>query len=160
VPCGRRATAADRSRSAAHGQSDGDSISPVRGGLRLGVKLDKEFFIGKAAMQHVAETYDMEVARIELPATRGVRPIRQDDPILDKRGRCVGWVLSAAKVDEKQYALAYVDRDAGQEGTEAGVYYLARSQSQVEQGRVQAAGKGQILTADLAGMVVSRFAKF
>jgi hypothetical protein len=69
-------------------------------------------------------------------------------------------VLSAAKVDEKQYALAYIDRDAAQEGAKVGVYYLARSQSQVEQGRAQAAEKGQKLTADLAGTVVSRFAKF
>jgi len=135
-------------------------ISPFEAGYGWAVKLDKEFFIGKAAMQHVAETYDMEVARMELPATRGVRPLRQDDPILDARGKCVGWVLSAAKVDQKQYALAYVDRDAAQEGTEVGVYYLARSQGQVEQGRAQAAEKGQKLTADLAGTVVRRFAKF
>jgi glycine cleavage system T protein len=136
------------------------NISPFEAGYGWAVKLDKGFFIGKAAMQHVAENYEMEVARIELPATRGVRPIRQDDPILDRRGKCVGWVLSAAKVDEKQYVLACVDRDAAREGTEVGVYYLARSQSQVEQGRVQAAEKGQKLTADLAGTVVSRFAKF
>jgi glycine cleavage system T protein len=136
------------------------NISPFEAGYGWAVKLDKGFFIGKAAMQHVAENYEMEVARIELPATRGVRPIRQDDPILDRRGKCVGWVLSAAKVDEKQYVLAYVDRDAVREGTEVGACYLARSQSQVEQGRVQAAEKGQKLTADLAGTVVSRFAKF
>jgi len=136
------------------------NISPFEAGYGWAVKLDKEFFIGKTAMQHVAQTYDMEAARIELPATRGVRPIRQDDAILDKRGTCVGWVLSAAKVDEKQYALAYVDRDAAQEGTKVGVYYLARSQSQVEQGRAQAADKGQKLAADLAGTVVGRFAKF
>jgi len=135
-------------------------LSPFEAGYGWAVKLDKEFFIGKAAMQHVAQTYEMEVARIELPATRGVRPIRQDDALLDQRGICVGWVLSAAKVDEKQYALAYIDRDAAQEGTKVGVYYLARSPSQVEQGRAQAAGKGQKLTADLAGTVVSRFAKF
>jgi glycine cleavage system aminomethyltransferase T len=136
------------------------NISPFEAGYGWAVKLDKEFFIGKAAMQHVAATYDMEVARIELPATRGVRPIRQDDPILDQRGKCVGWVLSAAKVDERQYALAYIDRDAVQEGAKVAVYYLARSPSQVEQGRAQAAQKGQKLTEDLAGMVVSRFAKF
>ena len=136
------------------------NISPFGAGYGWAVKLDKEFFIGKAAMQHVAQTYDMEVSRIEMPATRGVRPIRPDDAILDKRGTCVGWVLSAAKVDEKQYALAYVDRDAAQEGMKVGAYYLARSQSQVEQGRAQAADKGQKLTADLAGTVVSRFAKF
>lgn len=136
------------------------NISPFEAGYGWAVKLDKEFFIGKAAVQHVAETYTMEVARIELPATRGVRPIRQDDPILDAQGKCVGWVLSPAKVEEKQYALSYVERKINQEGTTVGVYYLARSPSQVEQGRAQAAEKGKKLAADLAGTVVSRFAKF
>ncbi|MCU0917389.1 MAG: glycine cleavage system protein T [Planctomycetes bacterium] len=135
-------------------------ISPVEAGYGWAVKLEKEFFVGKAPLQHVAGTYDMEVARIELPATRGVRPIRPDDPILDQRGWCAGWVLSAAKVDEKQYALAYVERAAAAEGTKVGAYYLARSQSQVEQGRAQTAEKGQKLPADLAGTVVSRFARF
>jgi glycine cleavage system aminomethyltransferase T len=136
------------------------NISPFEAGYGWAVKLEKEFFIGKAAMARIAKTYDMEVARLELPATRGTRPIRPDDAILEKDGACVGWVLSAAKVDEKQYALAYVARDAAEEGRRLGVYYLARSQSQVEQGRQQTVEKGRTLAADLVGTVVSRFAKF
>jgi glycine hydroxymethyltransferase len=136
------------------------NISPFEAGYGWAVKLDKEFFIGQAAMRHVAETYDMEVARIELSAAKGVRPIRQDDPLLDEKGECVGWVLSAAKAQDKQVALAYIDRKAAQEGKSLGVYYLARSASQAEQGRKQAAEKGQKLEADLAGTVASRFAKF
>jgi glycine cleavage system T protein len=134
-------------------------ISPIEAGYGWAVKLEKDFFIGQTAMRRVARTYEMEIARLELPATRGTRPIRQDDAILDAEV-CVGWVLSAAKVDERQYALAYVDRRAAQEGKELSVYYLARSPSQVEQGRQQAVEKGQKLAADLAGTVVSRFAKF
>ncbi len=136
------------------------NISPFEAGYGWAVKLDKEFFIGQAAMRRVAETYDMEVARIELSAARGVRPIRQDDPLLDEQGECVGWVLSAAKAENKQVALAYIDRKAAVEGKNLGVYYLARSDSQVEQGRKQAVQKGQKLEADLAGTVASRFAKF
>ncbi|NLH42917.1 MAG: glycine cleavage system aminomethyltransferase GcvT [Planctomycetes bacterium] len=136
------------------------NISPFEAGYGWAVKLDKEFFIGQAAMRRVAETYDMEVARIELSAARGVRPIRQDDPLLDEQGECVGWVLSAAKAEDKQVALAYIDRKAAVEGKNLGVYYLARSDSQVEQGRKQAVQKGQKLEADLAGTVASRFAKF
>ncbi len=154
------------------------NLSPFEAGYGWAVKLDKEFFIGQGVMRRVAETYDMEVARVELPGTRGVRPIRQDDPLLrstgilpvapnhgrdahaTEQGECVGWVLSAAKVDERQVALVYIDRKAAVEGTKLGVYYLARSQSQAEQGRKQAVEKGQELDADLAGTVVSRFAKF
>jgi glycine cleavage system T protein len=134
-------------------------ISPIEAGYGWAVKLEKDFFIGQAAMRRVARTYEREIARLELPAARGTRPIRQDDAILEAEV-CVGWVLSAARVDEKQYALAYVDRRAAQEGRELGAYYLARSPGQVEQGRQQAVGKGQKVPADLAGTVVSRFAKF
>jgi len=136
------------------------NLSPFEAGYGWAVKLDKEFFIGKAAMQRVAQTYNMEVARVELPGTRGVRPIRQEDPLLGEQGECVGWVLSAAKVEDKQVALVYIDRKAAIEGTRLGAYYLARSVSQAEQGRKQVAEKGQKLEADLAGMVVSRFARF
>jgi glycine cleavage system T protein len=135
------------------------NISPIEAGYGWAVKLEKDFFIGQAAMRRVAEAYEMEIARLELPATRGTRPIRPDDAVLDAEVG-VGWVLSAAKVDDKQYALAYVDRHAAQEGKELSVYYLARSPSQVEQGRQQAVEKGQKVPADLAGTVVSRFAKF
>lgn len=135
-------------------------ISPFAAGYGWAVKLGKEFFIGKAAMARVAETYDMEVARLEWPATRGVRPIRPHDAVLGKDGLCVGWVLSAAKVQEKQYALAHIDRDAARRGAAVGVYYLARSASQIEQGRKQAVERGQKLAADLGGTVVARFVKF
>ena len=135
-------------------------ISPFEAGYGWAVKLDKEFFIGQAAMRRVAETYDMEVARIELSAARGVRPIRQDDALLDEKGECVGWVLSAAKVEEKQIALAYLDRKAAVEGKRLGVYYLARSASQAEQGRLEVVTKGQKVDSDLGGTVTSRFAKF
>ncbi len=135
-------------------------ISPFEAGYGWAVKLEKDFFVGKAAMQRVARTCDMEVARMELPATRGIRPVRMDDAVLGRDGACVGWVLSAAKVEEKQYAQAYIDRGAAREGNALGVYYLARSQSQAEQGRPPAVEKGRKLEADLAATVVSRFAKF
>ncbi|MBN1359794.1 MAG: hypothetical protein JW993_04340 [Sedimentisphaerales bacterium] len=136
------------------------AITPFQAGYGWAVKLDKTFFIGKKPMVRAAESYDMQVARVELPATKGIRPVRQDDPVLDGQGTCVGWILSSAKVDEKQYALVYAARDAMQEGAGCGVYYLARSESQVQQGRRQSVDKGQKVETDLAGTVVSRFAKF
>jgi glycine cleavage system T protein len=135
-------------------------ISPFEAGYGWAVKLDKEFFIGKAAMQQVAETHSMEVVRLELPGARGVRPVRPDDAVLDEQGACVGWVLSSATVKETQYALSYIDRGAAQEGGSLSAYYLARNQSQVEKGRMRTVNKGERLQADLAGTVVSRFAKF
>lgn len=136
------------------------NISPFEAGYRWAVKLDKDFFIGKAAMQRVVATYSMEVARIEWPGAKGVRPVRPDDAVLNERGECVGWVLSSAKVEEKQYSLAYVDRDMAREGTRLGLYYLARSPAQVQQGRKERVDKGTRLEADLAGTVTVRFPKF
>jgi glycine hydroxymethyltransferase len=136
------------------------NISPFEAGYGWAVKLDKEFFIGKAAMQRVADTYTMEVARIKWPGTKGIRPVRQDDAVLNERGECVGWVLSSAKVEEEQYSLAYVDRKMAREGTRLGLYYLARSPAQVQQGRKERVDNGTKLQADLTGAVSVRFPKF
>jgi len=135
------------------------NISPFEAGYGWAVKLDKGFFIGRAEMARMAETYDMQVARLALPATRGIRPVRPGDPILSG-GVCAGWILSGAKVNDTQYALAYLARDEAREGNDIGAYYLARSPSQIQQGRLERLDKGQKAEVDLAGTVVGRFAKF
>lgn len=135
-------------------------ISPIEAGYPWAVKLDKAFFIGKAAMEEVAKSYTDQIVRLELPATKGIRPVRQDDPILDEEGLCVGWILSSAKAQDKQYALAYVSRKVAEEGRTLGAYYLARSPRQVQQGRLERMEKGNKAEADLTATVVSRFARF
>jgi glycine hydroxymethyltransferase len=135
-------------------------ISPFEAGYGWAVKLEKEFFIGRAAIERTSKKYDMKVARIELPGTKGTRPVRHDDGVLDENGRSIGWVLSCAIIGQKQIALVYVDRESSEEEDAVGVCYLARSRSQIQQGRKQNIEKGQLLEPDLAGTVVSRFAKF
>ncbi len=127
------------------------NISPFEAGYGWAVKLDKEFFIGKAAMQRVAETYDMEVARIELPAARGVRPIRQDDAIAQREGRVRRLGAQRRKGEEKQYALAYIDRKAAQEGRSLGVYYLARSRARPSRADCRRRRKGRNWTRTSPG---------
>ena len=136
------------------------NISPFEAGYGWAVKLDKEFFIGKAAMERISREYDMKVARVQLPGTRGTRPIRQNDGVLGKHGRSIGWVLSCAVIDEKQIALVYVDRGYVEENDAVGIYYSARSERQIRQGRKQNIEKGELLKPDLTGEVVSRFARF
>ncbi|UCD52177.1 MAG: aminomethyltransferase family protein, partial [Phycisphaerales bacterium] len=135
-------------------------ISPFEAGYGWAVKLDKDFFIGRAPMAQGARSYDLQVARLEFSAARGVRPVRPDDPILDGQGACIGWILSSARAGKSQYALAYIARAEAREGNTVGAYYLARSASQVQQGRCERMDKGQTAEADLAGTVVGRFAKF
>jgi len=145
-PADRGGPAALRARA---GRQVRNLISPFEAGYGWAVKLRKEFFIGKAAMERIAGTYEMQVARIQLPGARGIRPVRLDDPVLDEQGVCIGWVLSNAKAGENQYALAYVDKSVAREGKSLGV-----------QGRKQHIEKGQTAEADLTGTVVSRFARF
>jgi glycine cleavage system T protein len=135
-------------------------ISPFEAGYGWAVKLEKEFFIGKTAMERISREYDMKVARIELPGTKGIRPVRQNDGVLDKHGRSIGWVLNCARIGEKQIALVYVDRESLEEDDAVGLYYSARSRSQIQQGRKQSIDKGELLEPDLTGKVMVRFAKF
>ena len=135
-------------------------ISPFEAGYGWAVKLEKEFFIGKTAMERISREYDMKVARIELPGAKGIRPVRQNDGVLDKHGRSIGWVLSCARIGEKQIALVYVDRESLKENDAVGLYYSARSRSHIQQGRKQSIDKGELLEPDLTGKVVDRFVKF
>ena len=140
---------------------DGDyKISPFEAGYGWAVKLEKDFFVGKDAMAKQAAEYAMEIVRLELPGQKGIRPVRQNDGILDNDGRCVGWVTSCAGVGQSQIALAYVMRGVLKESQSVGAYYLARSQGQIQQGKKKRVEKMEMLSADLTGRVVSRFAKF
>jgi glycine hydroxymethyltransferase len=135
-------------------------ISPFETGYGWAVKLEKEFFIGKAAMEQVSGKHDMKVARVRCRRTKGSRPVRPDDGVLDKHGRCIGWVSSSTIIGEKQIALVYGEAESLVENDIVGIYYVARSQRQIEKGRKQNVEKAELLEPDLTGRVASRFAKF
>jgi len=136
------------------------NISPFEAGYGWAVKLEKDFFIGQAVMQRKSEDCDMQVARIELPGQKGIRPVRQHDGILDESGICVGWVLSCARVSDKQIALTYISKEIIEENQPIGLYYLARSKGQIEQGKKDKVEKDKKLERDISGKIITRFAKF
>lgn len=164
IPCGLGARDSLRTEAGlplyGHELAGPFNISPFEAGYAWAVNLEKKFFIGKAAMQARAKTYDMQVVRVELPGTKGIRPVRQNDGVLNKHGRCVGWVLSCAKAEQKQFALALVNKEKVKQNDLVGIYYLARSQSQIQRGKKQNLRRGQNLDPDIVGTVLSRFAKF
>jgi glycine hydroxymethyltransferase len=135
------------------------NISPFEAGYGWAVKLDKKFFIGQAAMKKIAKTFDMKVARIQLPGAKGVRPVRQGDAIISD-GASIGWVLSSATAGLRQIAIVYIDKNKANEADSVGVYYLARSESQKSKGKKQNVERGEQLEADVAGKILSRFEKF
>ncbi|MCD4830937.1 MAG: glycine cleavage system aminomethyltransferase GcvT [Anaerohalosphaeraceae bacterium] len=136
------------------------NISPFAAGYRWAVKLKKEFFIGQDAIRQTAESFTQQVSRIELPGQKGIRPAREADGILDSQGLCIGSVLSCAGDGKNQIAMALINKAAATTGNDIGLYYLARSQSQLRQGKKDCVNLGEKLTPDIQGRIVSRFEKF
>ncbi len=112
-------------------------------------------------MERLPNKRNMKVVRIELPGTKGTRPVRPNDGVLDgHHNRSIGWVLSCAFAGDKQIALVYVNAEAVEEGNDVGISYVARNPRQIQQGRKEHIEKGELWEPDLTGKVVGRFAKF
>lgn len=140
---------------------DGEfNISPFQAGYGWAVKLQKENFIGKEAISRKAVDSDTEVARLKFDGGKGIRPVRQFDGILSNNGVCIGHVLSCCGVGDKQIVLALIGKKYNISNTPVGVYYLARNQSHIQQGRKEKVRVGDKLAADIVGKVVERFEKF
>ena len=56
--------------------------------------------------------------------------------------------------------LALIKKQYNIIGEQAGVYYLARNQSHIQQGRKEKVKIGESLNTDIVGKVVERFEKF
>ena len=105
-------------------------------------------------MAERAKNLDMEVARVELPGQKGIRPVRQNDCV-GTNGKCAGWVLSCAKVDDTQIALVYVKKEGVDEGSKLSVHYAPRKAGHAVQTRL-----GEKVDSDIQAKVLSRFARF
>jgi glycine hydroxymethyltransferase len=136
------------------------NVSPFEAGYGFAVKLQKEFFIGKAAMQSNSRQYNKEIVRLELPGEKGIRPVRQNDAVLSGTGECIGWILSCAGIADKQIALALITKNFLKSTYAVGIYYLARNDAQVKKGKKNKVEKDELLQPDITGLTLSRFAKF
>jgi glycine cleavage system aminomethyltransferase T len=140
---------------------DGESnLSPYEAGYPWAVKLDKEFFIGKNYMLERSQTYNTQVFRLGFPGSKGIRPIRTNDAVLDPAGKCIGFVTSSATINEQQVSLALLNKDSVTEAQPVGIYYLARSQAHIDAGKKSIVAKNEILNSDLTGKVLPRFCRF
>lgn len=59
------------------------------------VKLWKPFFVGREGYIQAYENHDLTIVRFQMD-DKAVRRPEQGDPILDKRGKVIGWVTSCA----------------------------------------------------------------
>ncbi len=135
-------------------------ISPLEAGYAWAVKFEKDFFIGREPMQQLSRKQQMQVIRLALPGGKGIRPARFEDGILDQHGNCLGWLLSCAKVEDRQIALAYVQNGTLKEADPVGLFYLARRKKDKNVSRKTEIKQGEKVEPDLKGRVLPRFARF
>lgn len=136
------------------------NVSPFEAGYPWAVDLAKDDFLGKDALVQQKANQQNEIVRLQWPGRGGIRPVRPHDAVLDAQGCCIGWITSAAKVQEHQIALAYVARGRFAPQQPVGLFYVARTQKQRDQGLPEHANMGETFPADLQGDVLKRFAKF
>jgi glycine hydroxymethyltransferase len=98
VPCGLAARDSLRIEAGlplyGHELSGDLGLNPADAGMKSYVKLDKPFFVGKAAFSAREAQRAAEVVRFQLP--KGSRMAHTGDPIVDERGRVVGLVTSCS----------------------------------------------------------------
>ncbi len=120
------------------------------------VKLSKPWFIGREAFIAREQTRKGLVCRFQFPE-KGVRMAHNGDPVLDKRGKVIGWVTScAADKDGTLTGQAYVELKYAMEGTHIYVYQSAPQEVGPAPAEMKLGDKG-LLPSE--AVVLARFPK-
>ncbi|MFM8321984.1 MAG: glycine cleavage system aminomethyltransferase GcvT [Chloroflexota bacterium] len=130
------------------------------GGFSTYVKPYKPWFIGRMAYMEQEKARSGEVVRFRF-VDKGVRMAHNGDPVLDRRGKVVGWVTSCA-VDGEGYLTgqAYIDFLSPQGVTEEGVALYIYQSAPAHAGKAPAALQvGEKSTLPALAAVVTRFPK-
>ncbi|MFN2146573.1 MAG: glycine cleavage system aminomethyltransferase GcvT [Anaerolineales bacterium] len=95
------------------------------GGFRTYVKTYKPWFIGRDAFLAQEEARNSEVVRFRF-TEKGVRMAHLNDPVIDKRGKVIGYVTSCA-VDKEGFLTgqAYIDRKYAEKDTPIFIFQSA-----------------------------------
>ena len=98
-------------------------------GFAAYVKTYKPWFIGRKAFLEQETARQREVVRFRFNE-KGVRMAHHGDPVVEKRGRVIGFITSCA-VDQEGYLLgqACLDQKSTEEGTPVAVYQSAAKQA-------------------------------
>jgi glycine hydroxymethyltransferase len=142
------------------GDGSGKSGQPDLGvgesGFGAYVKTSKPWFIGRQAYITREQTRKGVVVRFRF-TEKGVRMAHNADPVLDKRGKVIGWVTScAADMDGTLTGQAFVELKYAIEGTSIFVYQSAPDKAGPAPSEMKLGDKGLLPTEAL---VVSRFPK-
>ncbi len=132
------------------------NLNPADAGFSSYIKLQKPFFIGKAAFITHERQRSAEVTRFRL-ASKGVRPPHPGDPIVDARGRVVG-VVTSCSIDSDGYQLgqAYLSDEAQAADTPVAVFCGA---ARAKTAALAGLGIGDRVTVPEPALVLTRFPK-
>jgi glycine hydroxymethyltransferase len=120
------------------------------------VKTSKPWFIGREAFVARELARQGVVCRFQFPE-KGVRMAHNGDPVLDKRGKVIGWVTSCtADQTGTLTGQAYVELKYAVEATQIFVYQSARKEAGIAPAELKLGDRGLVPTEAL---VVSRFPK-
>jgi glycine hydroxymethyltransferase len=124
-------------------------------GFATYVKTYKPWFVGRQAFLRQEAERQGEVTRFRFNE-KGVRMAHSGDPVVDQRGKVIGFVTSCA-VDREGYllGLAHLERKALAEGTAIGIFQGGYVVAATPSGGPRA---GDRLTVPTAATVLSRFA--
>jgi glycine hydroxymethyltransferase len=118
------------------------------------VKFYKPWFIGRETLLAREQSRKGVVVRFRF-SEKGVRMAHNGDPVLDKRGKVIGWVTSCA-VDKDGFLTgqAYVELKCAEEGTPIFIYQGAPTEGCKPPAEMKFGDRNPLPTA---AMVVSRF---
>jgi glycine hydroxymethyltransferase len=120
------------------------------------VKTSKPWFIGRESYLAREEQRTGVVCRFQFPE-KGVRLAHNGDPVLDKRGKVIGWVTSCAvDMQGTLTGQAYVELKYAVEGTPIFVFQSAKKDSGPAPADLKLGDKGLVPTE---AVVLSRFPK-
>ncbi len=131
-------------------------LGVAEGGFGSYVKPYKPYFIGREAFLAREQTRKGVVARFTF-VEQGMRMAHNGDPVLDKRGRVIGWV-SSCSLDSQSFLTgqAFVEMKSAEEGTPIFIFQGAPDKAGAAPAEMKLGDKG-LLPGE--ARIVSRFAK-
>ena len=138
------------------GQRSERDLGVAEGGFGTYVKARKPWFIGREAFLEREKTRKGVVARFRF-TEKGVRMAHNGDPVIDKRGRAVGYVTSCA-VDSEGFLTgqAFVDLKTTEEGTTIFIFQSAPKEAGKAPAELKLGDRSNLPTQ---AVIVSRFPK-
>ncbi len=163
VPCGLAARDSTRTEAGfplyGHELAGRHELGPSEAGYGGFVKRHKPFFVGRKALLAKEAAQTRQIVRFTMKR-KNIKMARPDDPVVSRKGECVGFVTSCVMIDKSQVGMAIVDHEPAAEGSELGIFILPhRDRDAAEKARAQLQPGDKVSVPEEA-VVLPRFALF